>query len=85
MIISAFTSIELHNMRFKISDKIITKKEILLYPEGYNQYFLVKKGKKVYDHAKQIEIGDSIDCSSQLSNNSNDLVEDFVVIKSNKK
>jgi hypothetical protein len=71
-------------MIFKISDKITTKKEILLFREGYKQYFVIGTGKKCFNTAKGLEIGETIDCSGETPGDVFDLIEDFRIVEGKK-
>jgi len=72
-------------MRFKISDKIITKGEILLFREGCKQYFTVSTEKKCFSAAKEVQIGDIIDCLDPLETDVFGPLENFKIIKNKKK
>lgn len=68
-------------MKFKISDKIMTKKEILLYPEGKKKYMIINSHIKGYDLVKRLNIGETIDCSIVNNDDGDDIVDKIHSVK----
>ena len=69
-------------MKFKISDKISTKKEILLYKEGDNKYFTIdiSVSLKCFKTAKKVNIGDIVTCSGHTDPNTLYMIEDMDIV-----